>query len=180
MKARSRIIPVILALAVACSDTPTASGGPDPTPEMARLSVSGSPRDIAAIEQIVATFDQTWGDASQAATYAGQYAGAEWVGPTGLVLTDLAAITSLYTAIFTFALPGTTRESTIRSLTFLTGTVAVLDIDTRVTGFTSPPPGVVPWQPGVIRAREKNILLKRSGQWSIVQHQQTSVAPGVP
>jgi hypothetical protein len=96
------------------------------------------------------------------------------------VLTAPAAITALSTTIVTFALPGTTRESTIRNLTFLTGTVAVLDIEARVTGFTSPPPGVVPGQPGVIRALEKNILLKRSGQWSIVQHQQTAVAPGVP
>jgi hypothetical protein len=30
-----------------------------------------------------------------------------------------------------------TRHSTIRNLTFLTGTIAVLDIDARVTGFTS-------------------------------------------
>jgi hypothetical protein len=61
---------------------------------------------------------------------------------------------------------------------FLTGTLAVLDIDTRITGAL--PPFVTPWQPGMTRAREKNILQKRDGKWEIIQHQQTSVAPGVP
>ncbi|HEX6050677.1 MAG TPA: hypothetical protein VFZ21_15465 [Gemmatimonadaceae bacterium] len=72
---------------------------------------------------------------------------------------------------------GTTRQSQIRALTFLTGTIAVLDIDTRVSGAL--PPFVTPWQPNTVRALEKNILVKRGGEWRIVQHQQTMVAPGV-
>jgi hypothetical protein len=55
--------------------------------------------------------------------------------------------------------------------------VAVLDIDTRITGAL--PPFVTPWQPGIVRALEKNILIKRGGEWRIVQHQQVLVAPGV-
>jgi hypothetical protein len=39
------------------------------------------------------------------------------------------------------------------------------------------PPGIVPWRPRVIRALEKNIVMKRGGEWRIVQHQQTLVAP---
>ena len=80
--------------------------------------------------------------------------------------------------IFTVVFPGTTRRSTIRNLTFLTGTIAVLNIDARVTGFGALAPGQVPWQPGIIRALEKNVLVKRSGEWRIVQHQQTIAAPG--
>jgi hypothetical protein len=30
------------------------------------------------------------------------------------------------------------------------------------------PPGVVPWQVGIIRALEKNMLGKRAGEWQIV------------
>lgn len=142
-----------------------------------QASVNGGPRDHEAIQDIVNTFDQAW-TSGDAVTYAAQYAGADWVGPTGAVLSDPAAITALYTAILTFGLPGTTRQSTIRRLTFLTGTIAVLDIDTRVTGFAAPPPGVVPWQPGILRVLEKNILQKRGGEWRIIQHQQTPVAPG--
>jgi hypothetical protein len=93
------------------------------------------------------------------------------------VLTDPAAITGLYTALFTFVFPNTTRRSSIRNLTFLTGRIAVLDIDTRVKGFESLPPGIVPWRPRVLRALEKNVLVKRRGEWRIVQHQQTLLAP---
>jgi len=166
-----------LTAAIACSDEPL-SPGPDGVGDLAvEAAVRGSHRDRAAMEQIVNTFDQAW-TAGDPVAYAAQYAGAEWVGPNGVVLTDLAAITAVYTAIFTFALPGTTRQSTIRNLTFLTGTIAVLDIDTRVTGFSSLPPGLVPWQPGILRALEKNIVIKRGGEWRIVKHQQTFVAPG--
>ena len=143
-----------------------------------QADVRGGPNDVEAIEQIVNTFDQTWG--SDPVTYASQYAAADFVGPNGANLTSAAAITGLYTFLFNTVFAGSTRTSTIRNLTFLTGTIAVLDIDAQVTGFGALPPGVVPWAPGIIRAREKNILIKRGCEWQIVLHQQTAVAPGVP
>lgn len=163
----------------ACDRTPTGPDAAALTRDGVAIdaAVSGNTRDIAAIEAIVQTFDAAW-TGQDPVTYAGQYAGAEWVGPTGVVQTNPAVITAIYTGILTASpLAGTTRLSTIRSLTFLTGTIAVLDIDARVTGFTSLPPGVVPWQPGTTRVLEKNILIKREGEWRIVKHQQTLVAP---
>jgi hypothetical protein len=142
----------------------------------AQAEVIGSAQDRAAIREIVHTFDEAW-TAGDAVRYAAQYSRAEFVGPDGAVLTDPDAITGLYTALFTFVFPNTTRRSFIRNLTFLSARIAVLDIDTRVRGFESLPPGVVPWRPGVIRSREKNILLKQGGNWHIVQHQQTLLAP---
>jgi hypothetical protein len=135
----------------------------------------GGPRDRAAIQQIVDTLDRTWG--VDATTYAAQYSNADFVGPTGVILTTAQGILQLYTNIFP-AFAGTTRQSQIRSLTFLTGTVAVLNLDVRVTGAL--PPFVTQWQPGIVRALEKNILVKRRGEWTIVQHQQVLVSPGVP
>ena len=165
---------LIVSAAGACGDEPVAAPARVSAVE-SHASVSGSPRDRDAIQQIVDTFDRTWG--VDAATYAAQYADADFVGPTGANLTTAAQILQLYTSIFpVFA--GTTRTSQIRALTFLTGTIAVLDIDTRVSGAL--PPFVTPWQPNTLRALEKNILVKRGGEWRIVQHQQTAVAPGVP
>jgi hypothetical protein len=152
-----------LALAIAfvsgSSVAPLAVGRVD---SAAQGNVTGSPRDRAAIQQIVTTFDQTWG--SDPVTYAAQYGSViDWVGPTGTVLNDPAAITALYTFLFTGIFEGTTRISTIRNLTFLTGTIAVLDIETQVVGFA--------------RALEKNILIKRAGEWRIHMHQQTLITP---
>ncbi|HSJ06312.1 MAG TPA: hypothetical protein VK936_06410 [Longimicrobiales bacterium] len=161
-------------LVVACNEPPTSgpAGGYAAAPQ---ASVAGSPGDVAAMQGIVATLDRTWGQ--DAATYAAVYGNADFVAPSGLRLSSAEQIRQLYTNIFP-AFAGTTRQSEIRSLTFLTGTLAVLDIDTRVTGAL--PPFVTPWQPGMTRALEKNILQKRGGRWEIIQHQQTSVAPGVP
>jgi hypothetical protein len=117
---------------------------------------------------------------SPAAPGAAQYAGADWVGPDGTVLNDPAAIRGVYEFVIGVLLAGTTRASTVRRLTFLTGTLAVLDLDVRVTGFDEPAPGIVPWRPGIIRALEKHVLQKRAGEWRIIQHQQLLVAPTVP
>lgn len=160
-----------------CRDQPLepAEGAVPLAPEQ---NVPGSPNDIAEIEDIVNTLDRAWG--SDPLTYTSVYAEADFVSPTGANLTTPEQITALYTFLFNNVFAGTTRRSTIRKLTFLSGTIAVLDIDARATGFTSLPPGVVPWQPGIVRALEKNVLVKRGSRWTIVQHQQTSVAPGVP
>ncbi len=143
-----------------CNEEPVALA-PANAP-LRQASITGSPHDVEAFQQIVTTFDETWG--SDPVAYAAQYANIiEWVGPTGAVIVNPAALTGLYTNLFSGVFAGTTRVSTIRDLTFLTGTVAVLDIDTEVVGIT--------------RAREKNVLVKRAGEWRILLHQATSVAP---
>lgn len=169
---------VAIAAVVACENEPVSpeAEGTAMSAVNAEAEAQGTGRDRAAIRKIVHTFDEAW-TAGDAGRYAAQYAGADFVGPDGGVLSDHAAITDLYTALFTFVFPGTVRSSTIRNLTFLSARVAVLDIDTRVKNLGPLPPGVVPWRPGVIRALEKNVLVKRGDQWRIVQHQQTLLAP---
>lgn len=167
---------VAMIAAAACDDEPMS---PDTAALQAaelEAEVQITGRDRSAIREIVRTFDEAW-TAGDAIRYAAQYAGADFVGPNGANLTDPDAITALYTSLFTFVFPNTTRRSTIRSLTFLSGRVAVLDIDTRVRGFESLPAGIVPWRPRVVRALEKNVLVKKNGEWRIVQHQQTVLAP---
>ena len=171
---------LVIAATVACDEEPfsPATDGSPTGSITVEAEVRGSPRDREAIQDIVRVFDEAW-TAGDPVRYAAQYAHVDdWVGPDGAVLSP-PAITALYTALFSFVFPNTTRSSSIRELTFLTGTIAVLDIDTRVTGFGSLPPGIVPWQPGILRALEKNILIKRDGEWRIVRHQQVLAAPGV-
>lgn len=176
---RTALALLAITAVAACDDETLGPVSQSETEDLAvEAMVNGSPRDRQAIQDIVSTFDDAW-TAGDPVRYSAQYAHvSDWVGPNGAVL-EPAAITDLYTALFTFVFPNTTRRSTIRNLTFLTGTIAVLDIDARVTGFESLPPGVVPWQPGTLRALEKNILIKRGGEWRIVHHQQTLVAPGL-
>ena len=152
---------LLLTISTACNEEPLSMEKSSSMPAL-QANVSGSPGDREAIQEIVATFDRAWG--SDPVAYGGQYASViEWVGPNGAIMTDPAAITALYTFLFSGPLAGTTRTSSIRNITFLTGTIAVLDIDTQVTG------GNV--------VRERNVLVKRAGEWRIVLHQQTFVTP---
>jgi hypothetical protein len=170
----ARVFLTLLAIipAAACDDEPLSpahAGAPSEVETAAadEQASIGGPRDLAAMEAIVNTFDEAW-TAGDFVRYAAQYAGAEWVGPDGTILTDPAAITGLYEFVIGTLFANTTRTSTIRRLTFLTGTIAVLDIETRVRNAQSAVVG---------HALEKNILLKRGGAWRIVQHQQVLVAP---
>jgi uncharacterized protein (TIGR02246 family) len=169
---------VTIGLTAACEDEPLSPAVGRTGMEQAseEAEIIGSGEDRAAIREIVHTLDEAW-TAGEPVRYAAQYAQADFVGPNGAVLTEPEAITALYTTLFTFVFPNTTRRSSIRDLTFLSARSAVLNIDTRVRGFTSLPPGIVPWRPRAVRALEKNVLVKRRGQWHIVQHQQTLVAP---
>jgi uncharacterized protein (TIGR02246 family) len=171
---RGALLFLAFVAASACEDEPLT---PDTAPEEISASTAAITfRDRSALREIVRTLDEAWTDGDPV-RYAAIYAGADFVGPDASVLTDPAAITDLYTALFTFVFPNTKRTSTIRNMTFLSGRIAVLDIDTRVRGFESLPPGIAPWRPRVIRALEKNVLIKEGGEWRIVQHQQTLMAP---
>ncbi|CAN5847850.1 hypothetical protein BH23GEM9_BH23GEM9_04610 [soil metagenome] len=159
------IVAIALAMtfAGACNDEPLKPSADGVAPA-AQASVTGSPNDLEAIRQIMANLDDAWGNDPVA--YAAQYAHAiDWVSPNGVIINDPAARTALYTFLFTNVFAGTQRTSTIRRLTFFNGTTAVLDIQAGVVGG------------GGVGAFEKNVLVKRAGEWQILLHQQTLIAP---
>jgi hypothetical protein len=133
-----RAVLLLLPLSLAACNDPATAPARDALAEAPGLAAlaAGSPRDIAGMEAIVATFDEAWTN-QDPVTYAAQYAGAEWISPSGDIQTNPDICTFLLTV--------------------------------------SPLAGT--WQPGILRALEKNILVKRDGEWRIVKHQQTSVAP---
>lgn len=65
---------LVVAVGTACNEQPAPTS---PLPSAPQMSISGSPGDIAAIQQIVNTFDQAW-TAGDPVAYAAQYAAAEW------------------------------------------------------------------------------------------------------
>lgn len=170
----SHFLLLALLVTAACGDDPVGSTSAGTIASAARVrdvvapSVPGSRGDAAAMQQIVSTLDAAW-TAGDGVAYAAVYGSAEWVGPDGRILTDPAAIRATYVFLFDAVFPNTTRVSSIRKLTFLTGTIAVLDINATVLAG-----GQI-----IARAREKNILIKRGGEWHIVQHQQVIQGTGV-
>ena len=153
-----------------------------PEVEVARPSpsVNALPNPRGATEEVVASvsaFDAAWeaGSASGiAATFADD---AEFVNGRGQIAVGTEAIRAQHAGLFAGPFAGSHLESTVRRVTFLSGTSAVVDADTELTGFGALPPGTNPTEPGKQRGRHKRVLVKRGGEWKVVLMQITSVAP---
>jgi hypothetical protein len=62
-------------------------------------------------------------------------------------------------------------------LTFLTGTLAHVNLDVTLTGYSSLPPGLPEFQPGTVHTRVSWIAVKRSDRWEIFSQQMTALPP---
>lgn len=154
-----------------------------PAPEVARPSPSldalPSPRGQGedVVLSAVADFDAAWNAGSASGIAALFVDDAEFVNGRGQVAVGTDAIRAQHAALFAGPFAGSHLQSSIRRVTFLSGTSAVVDIDTELTGFVSLPPGTDPTEPGKQRGRHKRVLVKRGGEWRIVLMQITTVAP---
>lgn len=115
------------------------------------------------------------GDAAGiAATYAED---AEVINPIGAFLFGRPAIQTAHAFLLSVPFKGSHRATEVRRVTYLTGTMAVVDLNVRLTGFVGLPPGLHATSPGLILTRERQIVVKRGGEWEIVMTQITAVAP---
>ena len=177
---RAATTSLALALLVgACGDdAPTSSAAPAASAARSAAATlpeaHGQTDDVLAL---VAAFDAAW-DARDAAAYGALYAAdAVFISPLGIVLEGRAAIQGQHAFLFANPFRGVVHESQVRRVTFLTGTIAVVDLDVRLTGFVRLPPGLAATEPGVLRSRERLIVAKRGGEWQILMNQVTAVAP---
>ena len=156
---------------------PTAPGG-----EVARASVSANalpnPRgDTEDVLATVAAFDAAWAAGSATGIAALFVDDAEFVNGRGQIAVGTEAIRAQHAGLFAGPFAGSHLQSTVRRVTFLSGTSAVVDADTELTGYGALPPGTNPTEPGKQRGRHKRVLVKRGGEWKVVLMQITSVAP---
>lgn len=176
---RATLAAIPLALAVlACSDESADLTGPAVAATAAEAAIAGTvPGQLDDVHALVAAFDAAW-NAGSAAAYAALYTeDAEFINPLGVIFTGRPAIQGVHSFLFGNPFAGSTHTSDVRSVLFLTGTIAVVNLDVRLTGFVRLPPGLSPTQPGVLLSRERLVLVKRRGEWSILMNQVTAVVP---
>jgi uncharacterized protein (TIGR02246 family) len=167
-------------LAAACDrEAPTAAR--TLTPSAASSSVSaekaGTPRrDALGAVDLVARWDAAWAAGDAAGIAALFTEDAEFVNGRGQVAVGTAAIAAQHAGLFAGPFKGSRLRSTVRRVTVLTGTVAVIDVDTELTGFSALPPGTPVTSPGVQRGRHKRVVVKRRGEWRMQLMQITTVA----
>jgi uncharacterized protein (TIGR02246 family) len=127
-----------------------------------------------------AAWDEAW-NAGNAIALASLFVdGGELVNGRGQVAAGLEALRSQHAALFAGAFRGSRTEGEVRRITFLTGNVAIVDINNKLTGYQSLPPGTSAYEPGIQRGRHKRVLVKRGNSWRIQSMQITQIAPGTP
>jgi uncharacterized protein (TIGR02246 family) len=171
-----------LLLAACDRSAPTAA---DATPAASNASIEASfnrqkQGDEAGVAAVVAAWDAAWNAGDAAALIAPFVEDAEFINGRGQIALGAAAIRANHAASLAGPFKGSRTQGTIRRITFLSGSSAVVDVDNTLTGYAYLPPGTQPTEPGMQRGRHKRILVKRGGAWRVLSMQLTTVAPAPP
>lgn len=169
-------LPLAALLLLACGEGP-ASVTAARIPANPQPTIGVSDNQIDGIGALVAANSAAWA-AKDAAAFAATYAvDAEFINPVGGTLSGRAAIQAQHVFLFAGPFAPSTSVNAIRRVVFLTGTIAIVDIDVTLTGFAGLPPGLRATEPGVVRSRARWVVEKRGGDWLIVAGQMTPFPP---
>ena len=164
-----------------CDDTAPTAAAARTTPSASRAAafehVGPQHGDEAGVAATAAAWNAAWNAGDADALTALFVDDAEFVNGRGQVAVGAAEIRAQHAGLFAGPFQGSHLESSIRRVTFLSGTAAVLDLDTHLTGISGLPPGANPTAPGEQRGRHKRVLVKRGGTWRIALMQITTLAP---
>jgi uncharacterized protein (TIGR02246 family) len=138
---------------------------------------SNPPGQVQHIERLVSAVEAAWAAADATAFAASYSEDVQFIGPTGGVVSGRAMLRNAHVGIFINYFPASTLEAEVRRIEFLTGTIAMVDLNYRVTGFDGVPGGLLPTEPGVIRHTVRWVLVKDRGEWQIHGQQITPVPP---
>jgi uncharacterized protein (TIGR02246 family) len=159
------------------SPTPIAPTAPNAAVSDALDNVGPQHGDEAGVAAVAAAWDAAWNAGDSRAIAALFTDDAEFINGRGQIAVGPAAIYAQHAANLAGPFKGSHIEGQIRRITFLSGTAAVLDVDSQLTGFVSLPAGTVPTEPGVQRGRHKRVVVKRGGVWKMALMQITLIAP---
>ena len=168
----------LVALAAGCGKervTPTEARG---YPSGAMGDIGSAPSQTGAIAELVAIATAAW-TAKDAAAYASIYAeDAQVTAPVGNRLVGREGVRLAHVFLFNGPFAGSTQTISVRSVRFLTGTIAIVDQDVTLTGFAFlPPNGLRATSPGVVRSSVSWVVMKRDGTWEVIAQQMTPIPP---
>jgi uncharacterized protein (TIGR02246 family) len=176
MTGTTRFALPLAVLLLGCGEGPPSVTGTR-MPERAQPTIEVGGNQTDGIEALVAANSAAWA-AKNAAAFAATYAvDAEFISPVGGILSGRAAIQAQHVFLFGGPFAATTSVNAVRRVAFLTGTIAIVDIDVTLTGFAGLPPGLRATEPGVVRSRARWVVEKRGGDWLIVAGQMTPLPP---
>lgn len=161
----------LLAVSTACTDDSDATGpvtGREtqaPTADLGAISTD-------PILEIVSALTEAW-TAKDAVAYAAPYApDLQFINPLGALIAGREAYRAQHEFLFNGPFAGSTLTLVVRDIQFLTGTIAIVYLETALSGYAFLPPGL-PSSGGVQRNRSTWVVEKRGGEWQIVFQQYT-------
>ncbi|HEX5521114.1 MAG TPA: SgcJ/EcaC family oxidoreductase [Longimicrobiaceae bacterium] len=164
----------VLALTVACDIPPLElSGG-----SVQRLEAQAPGVDISREVQALVDAQAAAWSAKDAHAFAATYtADATFFNPLGWVSTGRDEIREAHAFLFAGPFSGSTETQKITAVRPLTGTIAVIHLESDLTGYPELVPGLSETEPGVIRTTKTWVVLKRGGTWEITAQHMAPVAP---
>lgn len=140
-------------------------------------NVIASAADEFAIWKIISDETEAWnrGDAREYSRHFHEDGG--FTNVVGMVFLGRKEFEQKHAEIFSTIFKGSTLRQTIRTVHFVTTDVAVVDVDTEMTGYAALPPGVQPGADGILRTRLQQVLLKQDGTWWIADYNNVDVKP---
>ena len=161
---------LLLVLSAACNESEVTGPVAAHQPQAPPANLGAIPTD--PILDIVSALTAAW-TAKDAAAYAAPYAvDLQFINPLGAVISGRDAFRTQHGFLFNGPFAGSTLTLVIREIQFLTGTIAIVYLDTSLTEYAFLPPGL-PSSGGVQRNRSTWVVEKRGGEWQIVFQQYT-------
>lgn len=161
----------IAVLAVACdtAESPLDVGGATAAGTHAAAAVE---RNDEGVRDLVHTIEEAW-IAKDAALYASIYADDfDGISPVGGLTSGRAAIQALHAFLFAGNFANSSQTVVVRRIEFLTGTYAIVDLTTTLTGFAVVPPGLTAID-GALVSRVRWVVAKNGPRWEVIASQIT-------
>jgi uncharacterized protein (TIGR02246 family) len=174
---RSALLLALLATACSDSSTPTALAPSEASAAQQAGLPTNPPGQVSHIEALVDAAGAAWA-AKDAAAYAAPYAeDVHFIGPIGNLIVGREALRVQHVFLFSTIFSQSTQTLEIRRIEFLTGTIAIVELNTSLTGHFALPPGLRETEPGIVRNVVRWVVVKHRGEWLIHGQQMTPIPP---
>jgi len=133
--------------------------------------------DKDAIHDLVDHSTQAW-NAGDAEGYAVRFVvDLEFTDVTGFSSSGRKTFEARQNQLFKTIFRGSRLKQVIQKVRLLTPEVAMIEIDTELTGFAGLPGGVRAWPDGVLRTHLQEVLVKVAGTWWIAGYHEVDAKP---
>jgi uncharacterized protein (TIGR02246 family) len=141
---------------------------------------AASPEDTTAIEALVAAEVDAW-NRHDAKAFSARFApDGSFANIVGMVLYGREGFEKQHADIFTSIYKDSTARFTIGKLRLVRPDVAIVDVDTVVTGYSRLPPGIQAGPDGALHTKLQIVALKEQGEWWITAFHNVAEFPLPP